>query len=303
MNGYDIIGDIHGHADDLEILLQKLGYKLIKGVYTPPENRQALFLGDYIDRGPKIRETLHIVKNMCDQGHAKAIMGNHEFNALCFHTANKSKGGYLRVHSWKNINQHHDTLKQFQHFNNEWTVFLEWFRTLPLYLELQNFRIVHACWNDDSIEWLEKNFECFNYEFLRKSSQSGSLEYNIIEETLKGKEEKLRDGRSFIDKDGIKRYGSRIKWWSEIQTRKKYKDVYIDCPETFSSEIMVHNTSQYSYTSNIPVFFGHYWLNGIPQIENQNAICLDYSVAKGGKLVAYRFDGNSNQITEQNLVY
>ena len=62
---YDIIGDIHGHADELEELLQKLGYQLRDGVYSHPENRKVIFLGDYIDRGPKIRETLHIVKNMC----------------------------------------------------------------------------------------------------------------------------------------------------------------------------------------------------------------------------------------------
>ena len=81
---YDIIGDIHGHADALEKLLQKLGYTLSNGIYRHPEKRNVIFLGDYIDRGPKIRETLHIVKNMCDAGNAVAIMGNHEFNAVCF---------------------------------------------------------------------------------------------------------------------------------------------------------------------------------------------------------------------------
>jgi len=48
---YDLIGDIHGHADALERLLTKLGYAPRRGCYRHPE-RQAIFLGDFIDRGP-----------------------------------------------------------------------------------------------------------------------------------------------------------------------------------------------------------------------------------------------------------
>ncbi|MBL0340920.1 MAG: metallophosphoesterase [Bacteroidetes bacterium] len=80
----DFIGDIHGHADKLKALLTKLGYSNKKGSYSHLE-RKALFVGDYIDRGPKIRETLAIVKSMVDCGNAIALMGNHEYNALCFH--------------------------------------------------------------------------------------------------------------------------------------------------------------------------------------------------------------------------
>ena len=80
----DLIGDIHGHADKLEKLLLKLGYKKSNGVYAHPK-RKVLFVGDYIDRGPKIRETLEIVKSMVDSNNAIALMGNHEYNAICCH--------------------------------------------------------------------------------------------------------------------------------------------------------------------------------------------------------------------------
>jgi len=73
---YDIIGDVHGHADRLEKLLIKLGYKNLKGVYEHP-SRQCIFLGDLIDRGPQIRASLQIIKSMCASGNALAIMGNH----------------------------------------------------------------------------------------------------------------------------------------------------------------------------------------------------------------------------------
>ncbi len=51
---YDLIGDIHGHASELVDLLAALGYSKHKGFYKHPA-RQAIFLGDYFDRGPQIR--------------------------------------------------------------------------------------------------------------------------------------------------------------------------------------------------------------------------------------------------------
>jgi len=68
----DLIGDIHGHADKLEELLLKLDYKKINGAYSH-RNRKVLFVGDYIDRGPKIRKTLEIVKSMVDCDNAIAL--------------------------------------------------------------------------------------------------------------------------------------------------------------------------------------------------------------------------------------
>ena len=50
------------------------------------------------------------------------------------------------------------------------------------------------------------------------------------------------------------------------------------------------------------VFFGHYWLKGQPSLYKDNICCLDYSVAKGGKLVAYRLNGE-NILDRKNLVY
>src|SRR5688572_19891843 len=98
---YDIIGDIHGYADELIDLLEKLNYSIKNGVYSHPE-RKIIFLGDYIDRGPEIRKTLRIVKDMVDAGNALAIMGNHEYNAIAYWTMD-AKGKYIREHSDKNI--------------------------------------------------------------------------------------------------------------------------------------------------------------------------------------------------------
>ncbi len=65
---YDLIGDIHGHYDKLVALLSRLGYRDDGEAHRHPEGRKVIFLGDYIDRGPKIREVLHTVRGMVDAG-------------------------------------------------------------------------------------------------------------------------------------------------------------------------------------------------------------------------------------------
>ncbi len=103
---YDIIGDIHGHADELIQLLGILGYQKKQGVYEHPE-RKVIFLGDFIDRGPQIRQVLEIVRPMVEEDKALAVMGNHELNALAFHTEHIHRANvFLRQRNKKNIRQH-----------------------------------------------------------------------------------------------------------------------------------------------------------------------------------------------------
>lgn len=107
---YDIIGDIHGHYAKLESLLGKLGYARRNGVWTPPDGRMAVFLGDLIDRGPEQVRVLEAVRAMRDAGHAHCIMGNHELNAIGYATlypdTPKTRGMFVREHSNKNRRQH-----------------------------------------------------------------------------------------------------------------------------------------------------------------------------------------------------
>lgn len=61
-------------------------------------------------------------------------------------------------------------------------------------------------------------------------------------------------------------------------------------------------SSDYYQDTDKKVFFGHYWLKGKPSLYRDNICCLDYSVADGGKLVAYRFNGE-DKLDESNIVY
>ena len=97
---YDIIGDVHGHADALRRLLIELDYREIEGAFRH-DARKVIFVGDFVDRGPDQREVLRIARNMCKAGTASAVLGNHEFNAIAWATPN-GDGGFLRKHSEKN---------------------------------------------------------------------------------------------------------------------------------------------------------------------------------------------------------
>ncbi len=296
----DIIGDIHGHADKLIELLQKMGYEYKDGTYAHP-SRKVLFVGDYIDRGPKIKETLEIIKAMVDSDNAIALMGNHEYNALCFHFQ-ETEGGHLRKHLIKNIIQHYRTLEQFQNMQTEYEQYLEWFKTLPLFYETETFRAVHACWDDNNIEYLRKTLVNgrLTDELIFQSVKKGTHLNNAIEETLKGREMKMPEGLFFTDKDGTNRSEIRIKWW-EDPAEMTYKSISIEPLENLP-ELPVHisslKTTNFYTAEDKKVFFGHYWLKGEPSLYKQNICCLDYSVAKQGKLVAYRFD--DEKILDEN---
>ena len=300
----DFVGDIHGYADKLKQLLENLGYSARNGGYVHPD-RKVVFVGDYIDRGPQIRETLQIVKSMVEQEQAIALMGNHEYNALCFHTE-RSTGGYLRPHSIKNIIQHYETLEQFRKKQQEYEAYIDWSMTLPLFLETDSFRAVHACWDQDNIDYLRQKLvdDRLTPELLRQSVQKGTRFNDAIDQTLKGKEVTMPHGQHFYDKDGHKRTQIRIKWW-ENPAHMTYRTLSIIPMDELPSEPLSKNDQQqnsYYSTDEPPVFFGHYWLRGEPALYRDNICCLYYSVAKKGKLVAYRFH-SEKKLQNEKLAY
>lgn len=79
---FDIIGDIHGCGDELELLLEKLGYSKTDGVYSHSEGRKAAFVGDFCDRGNRNADVLRIVMDMVKAGSAIAVPGNHDVKLL-----------------------------------------------------------------------------------------------------------------------------------------------------------------------------------------------------------------------------
>ena len=298
----DFIGDIHGHADKLKAMLKKLGYSINYGCYSHPE-RRVLFIGDYIDRGPKIRETLSIVKAMVDSENAMALMGNHEYNAICYHSA--TPFGHLREHSIKNKSQHYKTLEEFKNKHSEYNNYIQWFKTMPLFFETDEFRAVHACWDANSINYLKGTLlnGRLTEKLIYQSAIKGSRLYDAIDVTLKGKEIRLPNDLSFADKDGNKRTDIRIKWWEDA-SQLSYQEICAGLNENVPAKPINKSVSkklEFYAEIDKPVFFGHYWLEGKPALFRENICCLDYSVANKGHLVAYRSDGEA-VLRESKLV-
>src|SRR6185503_3424843 len=83
---FDIIGDVHGCADELVALLVKLGYGVQlagtgdarRAITTAPKGRRAFFVGDLVDRGPNSPDVLRIVMGLTDRGQAFSVIGNHD---------------------------------------------------------------------------------------------------------------------------------------------------------------------------------------------------------------------------------
>lgn len=292
---YDLVGDIHGCDRSLEKLLGRLGYIQADGVYRHPQ-RRVIFVGDFIDRGPGQREVIGIVRPMIESGAALSVMGNHEFNAIAWFTRHPHSDGFLRRHTARNRRQHEAFLQVYERHQGEYADVIDWFRTLPLWLDLGDLRVVHACWE---IRWIDriKQDQCgsalLGRSLLERSTGSENWQYEAIETLLKGKEIPLRDGLSFNDKDGNSRRDIRVRWWDDRATT--YQQAFLG-PESARTHIP-HDTIEGDHLvvyghDQPPVFLGHYWMEGNPTPLATNIACLDYSVAKpGGKLVAYRWDG------------
>lgn len=299
--GVDIIGDIHGHADELKQLLDSLGYTRKRSGFCHP-NRKTVFVGDFVDRGPAIGEVIQIARAMVDAGDAFAVMGNHEYNAIAFHTPRPGiQDKWFRPHSEKNLIQHRATLDQLS--SSKLVDAIAWFRTLPVAIELGGIRVAHASWQARDIDYINEALDDlgkFNPDFLAVSEDAGTSLNNAIENVLKGPELQLPDGHSIVDKAGHRRESVRIKWY-EDGTGRTYRQHHLGSDDVPDIEIASDGlTTVDIYPRDaVPVFVGHYWLTGIPTPLAANVACTDYSVAKGGKLVAYRWDGESELSAEK----
>jgi len=307
---YDFIGDIHGHADELRQLLVKLEYEQHDETWSH-QQRKVIFLGDYIDRGPKQKETIDIVRGMVEAGNAIALMGNHELNAIGFSIATADGKGFLRPHSSKNREQHQKFLDEFPFGSSKYKEVIAWFKTLPMCFETTDFRAIHACYDTRQLKVISDHLGeeyLINDKFLVEAFTVGSQLYEAIEVCLKGIELDLPAGMSFLDKDGIERHNVRCKWWDP--QLKTFKEVAIISDENIrvnlcDKELPANAIAEYDDLK--PVFFGHYWHRGeTPQKLSDFAACLDYSVASKdltiGKLAAYRM-GNESRLDNDHFVY
>ncbi len=307
VTGYDVIGDIHGCADMLRRLLTKLGYDEVDSVFSHPL-RKVIFLGDLIDRGPNIREVVSIAKSMVDTGNAYAVMGNHEYNALIYDLLGVDKGNQQRKEKLRGLLS--ASLDQYQNYQAEWQKALQWFKTLPIFLEFDGFRVVHACWDQSKIDQLVEiaPSQCFADDFfLHQSIIRATTENRIVERLLRGTDLMLPGGLTLTGEDGVVRHRFRTKFWA--RSPKTYDDVIFQpdrLPEPVEHQLLTAEEKKQLVCyqkDEKPLFVGHYWRKGKPRLICSNIACLDYSAVKQGKLVAYRFDDGDVGLDVSKLVW
>ena len=321
--GYDIIGDVHGEAGKLAQLLEDMGYHEQGGLWSHPE-RMAVFVGDYVDRGPDQIGVYKIVRKMVEAGSAHAIMGNHELNAIAYATKD-ANGEWCRKHTKDNSRAHAEFLEQVGEGSDLHQEIIDWLLTLPLWLELDGIRVVHACWDEQAMKdiapYLGRN-NTLPAEHIPAAAGVGSVGkcfirhdgqvdeglhplYRSIETLLKGVEVALPEGISY-HAEGKERFATRVGWWSPegtsydngaIFSRQQRSKLQKPLPDDALPAIALKAQSDPR-----PLFIGHYWRQqGEEAIVAPNIVCVDFSACRGGNMVAYRWSGESH-VTSDNLI-
>lgn len=133
-----VIGDIHGCDQLLEKLLQEIAWD--------PATQRLIFLGDYIDRGPNPKRVVDLILDLSKQGTVDCLMGNHEGLFIHFLSTGDphpslSTGGETTFQSYE-IDRNMESREQVLSLLPP--AHLEFYRTLRLFIELEDYVIVHA---------------------------------------------------------------------------------------------------------------------------------------------------------------
>jgi hypothetical protein len=304
-SSFDIIGDVHGQFDKLVALLRHLQYQNGGGAWRH-SHRSAIFVGDLIDRGPKQLATVDLVRGMVEAGSARCVMGNHEFNAIAWATPDpEHPGKFLRDHQKPGNREQHAAFLDEVECTPHQKEITDWFKTLPLWLDLGGIRVVHACWHQASMDQLRPlvgQNSTMTDELILLGSRKSHWAYQAVETICKGPEVELPDRFSFRDKEGKVRTEVRVRWWQEDLST--YRKAAIGPPgemKLIPDLPMPAEWVGHPY-SGVPVLFGHYWFTGTPEVISPRFACLDYSAARDGPLVAYRWDGEA-ELSSKKLAW
>lgn len=299
---YDIIGDVHGQAEKLEALLRKMGYREQRGVWRHP-TRKLISVGDLVDRGPQQRRTVDLVRAMHEAGEALVIMGNHELNAVAW-AMHDDDGEPLRPHSRHRFEQHEAFLREAEPNPDWYRSTLDWFKGLPLYLELPELRVTHACWHEPSKAVIDAHTDAngaLREDVWKRAARKGHELYDAIEIMAKGWEIPLPDGYSFLDKSKHERFHIRTQWWRDDS--RLYRDIALGVDDGSNlPDGEVPGAALPGYDHAKPLFLGHYWMQGEPCLQSSRIACVDWSAGKEGPMVAYRFDGE-DELSNDKFVW
>lgn len=295
----DLIGDIHGELEALLSLVYHLGYNE-EGIHS--EGRTMVFVGDLCDRGPDTPGVFKLVKKWVENGNAQMVLGNHEINLL--QDKEKDGAGWF----FKEREKRDSNYEPFVRVKDEEREdILNFISNLPLALENDELRVVHAAWSNESIEKI-KSIPMGNVKFT----------YEVIENEI----------NEMMYKTGLlEAYSKEQEIWCHAQEDSEYEDIpFLDhvceynlvhqmnnpfrvitsgveqrCENPFYTSgkwrFVERHTWWDSYEDEKPVVVGHFWrkinenkskykeedvFNGISPFEwhglKRNVFCVDFSV-------------------------
>ncbi|MEZ6197587.1 MAG: M28 family peptidase [Planctomycetota bacterium] len=246
---FDIVGDVHGMIAPYRSLLDALGYRHVEGRWSHPEGRVLVSVGDLVDRGPDPLGCLELTEALIEDGVGLAVLGNHEVNLV--HLVLELA---TRPHRRK---QAKNSMAQIRADRDRWERCFAFLSRLPFALKLagDRLRVVHAAWDDDHLAALPPRLATLeDWAAIAPDAELSPAADHV----LRGPEE---ESAPYRDSEGFRRTRRRVHWW---------KDHPAGAPD---------------------LAFGHYSMKTGPRTlgPGRNAICVDWGVAYGRPLVAWRW--------------
>jgi hypothetical protein len=292
---YTIVPDIHADSE-------RLNWSIAQSAHN-----KIIFLGDLIDAGKAVRQpddlgVLKRVSQMVTDGKASCILGNHELNAILFHRRSSVSKETLRSHKAINLSQHKSFIESFGMETADALDWTSWMlETLPLWLEYEGLRIVHACWSDKAIN-IVKNRRPSGYlkpEDLEEVAAKKTEFSRAVETITSGPEAKLPADYSFTDNGGHERRSVRLSWWSTENTTWKKAALSVPNVDHLPNDALPAELTSEIYSPDAkPALVGHYKMKGTPRLLSHNASSLDFPANR----CVYHWTGETN-LNDKNLVF
>jgi hypothetical protein len=279
---------VHGELHALLRLVEHLGYDT-DGAH--PEGRKLVFLGDLVDRGPDSLEVVRRVRSWMRAGNAQCVVGNHELNLVL---GKRRPGNEWFYGEQQHLRDSTVRIEQCVVGDDERVELLLFIQQLPLALEREDLRVVHACWDATAIATLREERRGIADLFFSKETDitkavmvDGDAPGSLVADLARQNDNPVTALTSGLEREtaepfragGQMRKSERVSWWTNYQD-----------PQT--------------------VVFGHYWraldshhrpvkrgpdLFGevdwkAPLGPRANAWCVDYSV--GARNVARAMGGS-----------
>ena len=257
----DIIGDVHGEIAALHSLLKHLGYSQYG---EHPRGRRLVFLGDLCDRGPDSLAVISFVRSLIERSLAQCLLGNHEMNLLRDSPKVGNGWFFARDHD----RQQGRFLDSVSAGALERGAIKEFFASLPLTLQRDDLRLVHAAWLPQHIEKLSAHPEhevldlYHHYEDLTEAQVAASGLKQEVEAEQRAYAKQLQDIDAtvpFLPALGL--YDETYQMNNPVRVLTSGVEQRTNAPFfTGGKWRMVQRVPWWhDYADQVPVIVGHYW--------------------------------------------